>query len=169
MKLDGTSCAIIDNKFYKRLKVKNAEIANKLVKNKSYILCDRKHGEDYYGWIPIHEDFPEDRWHRKGWNNLPENERIDGTYELVGKNVQSNVYSLDDTFLINHKELLPNIHYEIPRDFEGLKDFLYNGLTPDLIPPKYKFIFKDNEVMFEGIVWHHDDGKMVKIRRKDFW
>ena len=170
LKLDGTACAIINGEFYKRLQVRNSEIANKLIENKGYILCDRDSGDKYYGWIPVQDLYlPEDYWHRKGWDNLSANERIDGTYELIGKNVQSNVYSLDDTFLINHKELLPHITYEIPREFNALKEFLYGSLTPELIPPKYQYIFQDNRSMFEGIIWRHEDGRMVKIRRSDFY
>ncbi len=40
-------------------------------------------------------------------------------------------------------------HPDVPRDFDGLSEFL--GSTP-----------------WEGIVWHHPDGRMTKIKRRDF-
>jgi hypothetical protein len=48
--------------------------------------------------------------------------------------------------LIKHgSELLP----DCPRDFGGIKDYL-----------------RDKDI--EGIVFHHPDGRMVKIKKKDF-
>ena len=39
---------------------------------------------------------------------------------------------------------------DAPRDFDGLKAYLEHR-------------------KIEGIVWHHLDGRMVKIKRKDFF
>ena len=39
---------------------------------------------------------------------------------------------------------------DVPRDFEGVRAYL-----------------KDKAI--EGVVWHHPDGRMVKIKRRDFF
>lgn len=40
-------------------------------------------------------------------------------------------------------------YVNVPREFEGLKSWLA-------------------EWMIEGLVWHHPDGRMAKIKRRDF-
>lgn len=71
----------------------------------------------------------------------------DGTYELCGPKVQGNPLNLPRHTLIRHGSTeLP----DVPRDFDGLKAFL-------------------KDFPHEGVVWHHPDGRMVKIKRKDFW
>lgn len=60
--------------------------------------------------------------------------------------MNSNPEGFDRHILIPHgKEEL----YGVPRDFEGIKRFL-------------------SVVPIEGIVWHHPDGRMVKIKARDF-
>lgn len=90
------------------------------------------------GWIPV-SDGPNDKYYREV--EIPEN----GTYELVGPKIQNNPEGYLEHKLIPHgKEIL-----DAPRDFEGLREYL-----------------KDKDI--EGIVWHHPDGRMVKIKLKDF-
>ena len=92
------------------------------------------------GWVPV-TDSPNDRWHQEAFNGQP-----DGTYELCGPKIQGNPEHLGGHQLIPHGIVsLSNV----PRDFEGLKAW-----------------FKDKDI--EGIVWHHPDGRMVKIKKKDF-
>jgi hypothetical protein len=144
-KLDGTCCLVRDGKLYKRYEVKqgkqtppNFEAASDL---------DENTGRQQ-GWVPV-GDGPEDRWHREGWaaecakfdGVLP-----DGTYELVGPNVQGNPEGLSELRLLPHGGILLN---DVPRNYDGLKEHL----------ARYDI---------EGIVWHHPDGRMVKIKAKDF-
>jgi hypothetical protein len=92
------------------------------------------------GWIPV-GDGPEDKAYREA--AIPP---FDGTYELCGPKVQGNAEGFGVHILIPHgKEALP----ECPRDFEGLREYLRDG-------------------SIEGVVWHHPDGRMVKIKAKDF-
>ena len=97
------------------------------------------------GWIPI-KDIPEDKWHRQAWeidgSNLP-----DGTYELIGPKVQGNKYNLSEHKFRLHGDVTLD---GVPTDFDGVFEYLE-------LHPQY-----------EGIVWHHPDGRMVKIKRKDF-
>lgn len=96
------------------------------------------------GWRPVSEDAPEDRAFIEAWaDDIP---RPDGTYELCGPKVQSNPEDYTSHVLVPHgADVLP----DAPRDFAGLREYL---ATHDI----------------EGIVWHHEDGRMVKIKTKDF-
>lgn len=69
------------------------------------------------------------------------------TYELCGPKINGNPEGFDKHYLIRHDdtELIP----DAPRDFDGLAAFLA-------------------DFPHEGIVWHHKDGRMAKIKRKDF-
>jgi hypothetical protein len=70
----------------------------------------------------------------------------DGTYELVGPKIQGNPENALRNVLVKHGECpLENV----PRDFVGIKAYL-------------------PERDIEGIVWHHPDGRMAKIKAKDF-
>ncbi len=103
------------------------------------------------GWLPVDPHNPSDRYHRYGleWAlgvfgpALPE-----GTYELVGRKVQGNYYDLSDIQLWPHG-LLRFSDVVVPRSYEGL----------------YVFLGGAN---IEGVVWHHPDGRMAKIKRADF-
>lgn len=70
----------------------------------------------------------------------------DGTYELCGPKVQGNPEGLPSHTLIRHGEMTIG---GAPLTFDGIRDFL---ATQNI----------------EGIVWHHPDGRMVKIKTKDF-
>ena len=71
-----------------------------------------------------------------------------GTYELCGPKVNGNPEHYDEHLLIPHGKL--NVDH-MPRDFDGLK----KSLTSDSWDA-------------EGIVWHHPDGRMAKIKKRDF-
>lgn len=92
-----------------------------------------------HGWFPVGEG-PDDWMHRLA--KLPAE---DGTYELCGPKLQKNVEQQKDYVLIPHGKYT----YEAPRTFHELRDWL-NGRD------------------IEGIVWHHPDGRMAKIKLRDF-
>lgn len=70
-----------------------------------------------------------------------------GTYELCGPKVNGNPEAYRGHVLVPHAEAdsLP----DAPRDFDGLARWLH-------------------EQPWEGVVWHHPDGRMAKIKRRDF-
>jgi hypothetical protein len=92
------------------------------------------------GWVPV-GDGPEDKWFRAA--AIPP---ADGTYELCGPKVQGNPEGFDSHFLVPH--IAEQV--DAPRTYQALKEW-----------------FKDRDI--EGIVWHHPDGRMVKIKKRDFW
>lgn len=93
-----------------------------------------------FGWVPV-GDGPEDRWYQEA--PLPDE---DGTYELIGPKIQGNPERVDKHTLIRHGMWRLVL---APRNFDGIRNYL-----------------TINDI--EGIVWYHDDGRMVKIKAKDF-
>lgn len=70
-----------------------------------------------------------------------------GTYELIGPKVNQNPENASSHVLVRHSTA-PRFD-DAPRDFDGLWQWLH---AHD----------------YEGIVWHHPDGRMAKIKRRDF-
>lgn len=93
------------------------------------------------GWVPCD---PEDRWHMAAFETEPG--LPDGTYELVGPKVQGNPENWTGHQLIRHGSIMED---DVPRTFDGLRDWLAGQ---DI----------------EGIVFHHRDGRMAKIKLRDF-
>jgi hypothetical protein len=69
-----------------------------------------------------------------------------GTYELIGPKVNGNPEGFDHHHLVRHSEADV---VEAPRSFDELRVFLA-------------------EFPHEGIVWHHPDGRMAKLKKRDF-
>lgn len=143
-KWDGTCCMIKDGVLYKRYDAKRGKTPPK-----GFIPAQEPDPVTGHwpGWLKVGEG-PEDKWFREGrgntrtWNGKP---LIDGTYELIGPKVNGNKEDVIQHQLVLHGDT--NIF--APRSFDELKVW-----------------FADLEM--EGVVWHHPDGRMVKIKKKDF-
>lgn len=70
-----------------------------------------------------------------------------GTYELCGPKINGNPEGFATHRLVEHSAT--DVLDAAPRDFDGLALWLHAHT-------------------FEGIVWHHPDGRMAKLKRKDF-
>lgn len=140
-KWDGTCVLIRDGRLFKRYDAKRGKTPPPEFEPAQEPDLVTGH---WPGWLPV-GDGPEDRWHREAWDNRGI-EMPDGTYELIGPKVQGNPENVDRHVFAFHgrPELLA-----VPRDFEGIKAYL--SMSP-----------------IEGIVWHHPDGRMVKIKARDF-
>lgn len=139
-KYDGTCCLVKNGELYRRFEVKKGKTPPY-----GFIAAnpvDSKTGKQQ-GWIEVGNG-NQDKYHREAFTGDESN----GTYELVGPKIQGNPEGYDKHTLIAHEQA--EIYKDFPRDFEGIKAAL-----------------KDAKI--EGIVWHHPDGRMVKIKRKDFW
>ena len=70
-----------------------------------------------------------------------------GTYELCGPKVNGNPERCTGHVLVPHEDA--DVLADAPRDFDGLAAWLHAH-------------------PWEGIVWHHPDGRMAKIKKRDF-
>jgi hypothetical protein len=147
-KLDGTSCLVRAGRLHKRYDAKKGKTPPAGFEA-AQDAPDPVTGH-WPGWLPV-GDGPEDQWHREalnswkfdGWDDpVPP----DGTYELIGPKVQGGAEGWGRHALRPHGEDVLN---DAPRTFDGLKAYLSSRAI-------------------EGIVWHHPDGRMVKIKAKDF-
>lgn len=75
-----------------------------------------------------------------------------GTYELIGPKINGNPEQWNGHGLISHEHATKL--GQLPLSFEGLRSVLTDE---DAWPATW-----------EGIVWHHPDGRMAKLKRRDF-
>lgn len=107
------------------------------------------------GWEPIGQSAFV-RWHTEAVARL--DPQVPGTYELVGPKINGNPERNTQHELIRHADAvtftLPAWNHPVPvrAAFEALRE-----LTTSL-----------GESGIEGIVWHHPDGRMVKLKARDF-
>lgn len=138
-KWDGTCCMIRDGLLFKRYDVKNGKTPPAGFEPAQD--PDPVTGH-WPGWLPV-GDGPEDRWHREAFEVYS---LEDGTYELVGPKINGNPENYSFHVLLPHGlHLVPNDL----RTFDTIREYLRTAAI-------------------EGIVWHHPDGRMVKIKAKDF-
>jgi len=141
-KWDGTCCMIKDGVLYKRYDAKKGKTPPD-----GFIPAQEPDPVTGHwpGWLKV-GDGPEDKWFREGFNNTAINTNINATYELVGKKINGGRDGFEDPRLLIHGGMVLK---DAPRTFNELKLW-----------------FHDQNI--EGIVWHHPDGRMVKIKKKDF-
>lgn len=144
-KIDGTSCMVRNYVLFKRreLRAGDAVPAGFEVAD-----IDAETGKTV-GWVPV-GDGPEDKFHREAWTGC--DTWRDGTYELIGPKVQGNPEKSGFHVLIRHANNLhgPTAPIDgVPLTFDALRQWL-SGRN------------------IEGIVWHHPDGRMAKIKLRDF-
>lgn len=140
IKFDGTSSMIKDGLLYKRFDAKHGKTPPE-----GFIPAEPSpdvHTGHWPGWVRVSDTDPADKWHREAFAR---SEFEDGTYELIGPKVQKNKYGLDSHELVLHG----SVTVEVERTHEGL----------------LKWLEENNH---EGLVFHHPDGRMAKLRRKDF-
>jgi hypothetical protein len=138
VKWDGTACMVRDGRLFKRYDAKPGRTPPAGFEQSGE--PDSVTGR-VQGWVPV-GDGPEDRWHREAFSPVP----IDGTYELCGPKIQGNPHKLSAHVLIPHGRAYLS---QDPRTYADLKAY-----------------FTEHKI--EGIVWHHPDGRMVKVKAKDF-
>lgn len=152
-KYDGTACLVEGGKLYKRRTVREGKIAPADFRE---VDLDPRTGARF-GWVPVGLS-PEDRYHIDAFRasffasipGLP----LDGTYELVGPKVNGGKETeFKSHVFIRHAgttcEPGAKVYEDAPRTFGELRDWLRDHLI-------------------EGLVWHHMDGRMAKIKRRDF-
>ena len=139
-KFDGTCCAVIDGRLYARHALKEGKPMPQ-----GWVHWSRNPEQrSGHGWRPV-SDGPEDGRHRQAWDSAEPGDWADGTYELVGPKIQKNPYGL----LAPQLWLHGSGTLDAPTGFQDLDLWLA-------------------EHYLEGVVWHHPDGRMAKIKRRDF-
>ncbi|MHA1728544.1 MAG: RNA ligase 1 family protein [Promethearchaeota archaeon] len=150
-KYDGSACKVDSNgklwKRFDRKKYKKGKFKGQFKpKKEEWIPCqepDEKTGH-WPGWLPVDFSFPDDKWHKDAWEQLEE-PLEPGTYELCGPKINGNPEKRDKHIFIRHgNEIL-----DVKRTYNDIRNFLKNNYI-------------------EGIVFHHSDGRMAKIKRIDF-
>ena len=139
-KYNGSACLVLGGELYRRRVVKAGQTPPPHWIHWNF----DNPSPSGHGWLPI-TSCAEDAFHREAfplYQVFP-----DGTYELVGPKLQGNPYKLSDHHLWMHgMEILQ----DVPRTYHELQRWfmMYN--------------------QHEGIVWHHPDGRMAKIKARDF-
>lgn len=143
IKIDGSCCAIIGGKFYKRYDAKKG----RKPPAEAIPCCDPDEVTGHWPhWVPVSEDDAGDKWLLRAYENSGGEKLKDGTYEAIGPHFQNNPYGLDTDLLEKHGN---RVLEQVPRNFEGLKNYL-----------------RFHNV--EGIVFWKDGKPQCKIKRTDF-
>lgn len=146
-KIDGTCCMVRDGALYKRRELREGQI----IPHDFEIAETDAETKKVVGWVPVGEG-ADDRWHREAFarGDMNGDTLPDGTYELVGPKVQGNPEGYAEHVLIPH--IVDSLGFgddQPPRDFDGLQAWLSGRAI-------------------EGIVFHHPDGRMAKVKKRDF-
>ena len=146
-KFDGSACAVINGKLYKRYDAKKGKTAPEgAIPCQEADLITGHHPH----WVECSKEKKDDQYFWEGFNALAESGKVEeGTYELIGEKVQGNPENIKGHLLVKHGNNILSLE---SLDFEYIKNFLSNP-----------------ENNMEGIVFHHTaDNRMCKIRKSDF-
>jgi hypothetical protein len=147
-KYDGTCVMFDGTDWYARREVK----AGKLAPPKFHCVELDENTLNMVGWEPI-EQSPFYKFHDEaltlfhlawGTSGLP---WPTGTYELCGPKINGNPEGYATHALLRHADAEQLVG--VIGDFTYLANWLGNHT-------------------YEGIVWHHPDGRMAKVKRRDF-
>lgn len=150
-KYDGTCVALDSDGWWARREVKAGKTPPP---NFQPVMTDEATGKTV-GWEPVNQS-AYFRWFREAFESDPRHEGIGGgyphgTYELCGPKVNGNPEHFPGHRLIHHADaetfnLPPRLDYRTCK----------------------RAVLDLAEFGHEGIVWHHPDGRMAKLKRRDF-
>lgn len=138
-KWDGSACLVRNGFFYRRLEWDIEKGPAPVTWLHHSFDPAQRSG---HGWMLVGEG-PDDWMHRKVFAQAMA--AAPGTYELCGPKVNKNREKMNDYVLLRHGDT----QFDVVRTFEGVHDFML-------------------EHVIEGLVFHHPDGRMAKIKRRDF-
>lgn len=141
-KYDGTACKIDAQGFWKRREAKIwGDAPPGFVEEDRDEVTGKR-----FGWVKVSETDPGDKFHREALERDGKDVPY-GTYELLGPKIQGGAEPFEVHLLVHHGQtILADV---TDRTLDGLRAYL-----------------EVNEI--EGIVFHHPDGRMAKIKRRDF-
>jgi hypothetical protein len=110
------------------------------------------------GWYVDAGGASEDRWILEAAQRTDVSTWPDGEHscEALGPRIQGNGLGLAEHLCVPFNLEVPE-YAQVPRTFEGLREFL--ATLESRYAPGH---------LAEGIVFHHTDGRRAKIKRKDF-
>lgn len=148
-KYNGTCVMFDGTEWWARREVKPGK---KSPPNFQIVAVDDNTGK-IMGWEPIDQSSFA-KYHAEALKTMEPYEWSAGTFELCGPKVQGNPEGYDVHMLIEHRhaEVLLDNTDKIPYTFDFLKSFVLHCAGRG----------------YEGIVWHHPDGRMAKLKGKDF-
>ena len=150
-KWDGTAIMRKGAFLYKRYDRKmNPKTGEYKTPKEAWIACQDPDPITHHwtGWLWVNPSDPENKWIVQAFEEDADSIFDNGTYELIGPQINGNPEHVDRLIFKKHGDVV----YDIPkekRNFDDLRQFLI-----------------DNEI--EGIVFHHPDGRMAKLKRRDF-
>jgi hypothetical protein len=153
-KFDGSACLIRNGQLFARFDARNGH-----KQPAGWEACEPAPDPisgSWPGWVPMREGDKAYQWHVQAqvmaqilatqlgmtFSEL----HPDGTYELCGPMINGNPENFDTHVLIKHGLYDAP---DCPRTFAAIRAYLANRVI-------------------EGIVWHHSDGRMAKIKKQDF-
>lgn len=149
-KWDGIACMIQDGILFKRYDAKHGKTPPE-----GFIPCqdpDSITGH-WPGWLKVDYSDPANKWFKEAMEDLWRHNQecggklnLNGTYECIGPKINGNKDNIDHHILIKHGAQLCS---SAPREY-------------------YAFLEYFSSYTMEGIVFHHPDGRMCKVKRTDF-
>lgn len=147
-KYDGTCCLIRDGVIYARREVKPGKQPPEGFEEVGFDDVTGKR----VGWVRC-DDTPEYARHKEAFLDMVEHGYLsDGTYELCGPKVNGNPEGLTE-------------HHLIPHDEADVLSLGFAMSDPDAFEKIGVYL---RALPHEGVVWHHPDGRMAKLKRRDF-
>ena len=145
VKMDGSCCAIIEGKLYKRYDTKKGRKVPE-----GAIPCQNEPDPvtgHFPFWVECDRDNPADKWFFKAFDDTTKycGFLADGTYEAVGKHFNGNPYNFDIDTLYRHGNYIAFVE----RTYSGV--FLWLSTHKE-----------------EGLVFWYDGKPVCKIKRTDF-
>ncbi len=142
-KRDGTACLWRDGKLWKRYDAKRGKAPPA-----GFVAAQEPDAVTGHhpGWLSA--TGPEDVWIREAQANWAMQMREGMTYEACGPKIGGNAEGLERHVLFPH-DSEPWDTFQPPWTYDTIRAFL-----------------AENEM--EGLVWHHPDGRMAKVKRRDF-
>lgn len=144
LKYDGSCCAIINGKFYKRFDAKKG----RKIPDGAIPCCEPDPITGHHPhWVKVEPNDPGDKWFMEAYDNtmLSAQDWRFSTFEAIGPHFNGNPYGIAKDYLQLHgAEMI-----DIERNFESIRTYLM-------------------EHFIEGIVfWLHGE-PICKIKRSDF-
>ena len=148
-KLDGTNC---------RITVRAGQVV-RVEKRRNPSKLQKQQGVIDGWYVDADEYSNEDKWIFEAVRGTDVHGWPDGEHsvEALGPSIQGNALGLPKHLCVPFNLEIP-IYEDVPRTFDGLKEFLQ----------KLDSRFSPGHLA-EGIVFHHPDGRRAKIKRKDFF